>query len=247
MSNVETKEQISIVEFKAWLTGLIRGKGGALPDLDDWKEIKKMLDKVQDESDVRKADSPSISPSIIEEIFRKKRDERENKPAPYVPWSTPNDTPPWKLVPKSPIPNFPRIGDMPTYVPPYIGDIVPLSTTGGCPGAVAPGSVWVGDDFSNLKERISSSISASSLNSIETLKTESVVSSLTGSLDDVAEKKKGNKRNRRNQRRLRGPDKVVALRDRDGSIVHKELMDQITNMIERNENGPEEKNKTKSV
>ena len=39
------QETITFQEFKAWLTGLIVGKRGVLPDLDDWKEIKKMLDK----------------------------------------------------------------------------------------------------------------------------------------------------------------------------------------------------------
>ena len=39
-------ETITFGEFKMWLQGLIRGKNGALPDTDDWKEIKKMLDKV---------------------------------------------------------------------------------------------------------------------------------------------------------------------------------------------------------
>ncbi len=40
------KETISFLEFRAWLTGLIVGKKGALPDLEDWKQIKEMLDKV---------------------------------------------------------------------------------------------------------------------------------------------------------------------------------------------------------
>lgn len=46
---VEEKESISLKEFKAWLVGLVRGKGGALPDLNDWVKIKQMLDKVQEE------------------------------------------------------------------------------------------------------------------------------------------------------------------------------------------------------
>ncbi len=40
------KETITFNEFRAWLTGLIVGKKGTLPDLDDWKQIKAMLDKV---------------------------------------------------------------------------------------------------------------------------------------------------------------------------------------------------------
>lgn len=42
----EEQETITFNEFKTWLLGLIQGKNGALPDLDDWKEIKLMLDKV---------------------------------------------------------------------------------------------------------------------------------------------------------------------------------------------------------
>lgn len=42
------KETITFGEFRSWLTGLILGKRGALPDLDDWKEIKKMMDKVEE-------------------------------------------------------------------------------------------------------------------------------------------------------------------------------------------------------
>ena len=47
---VEDKESISVSEFKAWLVGLIRGKSGQLPNIEDWKEIKKMLDKVEEKS-----------------------------------------------------------------------------------------------------------------------------------------------------------------------------------------------------
>lgn len=45
--NTEGKEEISFNEFKAWLTGLIHGKRGQLPDLEDWKQIKVMMDKVE--------------------------------------------------------------------------------------------------------------------------------------------------------------------------------------------------------
>jgi len=40
--NVETTETISFDEFRAWLTGLIRGKNGTIPDVDDWKQVKIM-------------------------------------------------------------------------------------------------------------------------------------------------------------------------------------------------------------
>jgi len=42
----EHKEQITFIEFRTWLSGLIKQKHGALPDLDDWKQIKVMLDIV---------------------------------------------------------------------------------------------------------------------------------------------------------------------------------------------------------
>lgn len=66
--NVELKEDITFDEFKAWLTGLIRGKGGALPDLDDWRNIKEMIDKVVPEKEIvnipipAPADPPPFSP-----------------------------------------------------------------------------------------------------------------------------------------------------------------------------------------
>lgn len=48
----ENKDEITLNEFKAWLVGLIRGKNGKLPDLEDWKLIKEMLDKVVSEKEV---------------------------------------------------------------------------------------------------------------------------------------------------------------------------------------------------
>ena len=44
--NIKSKEKISFDEFKAWVNGLLYGKGRAVPDADDWKEIKNMLEKV---------------------------------------------------------------------------------------------------------------------------------------------------------------------------------------------------------
>lgn len=44
--NIELKDEITVEEYKAWLTGLLRGKGSQLPDLNDWKMIKKMTDKI---------------------------------------------------------------------------------------------------------------------------------------------------------------------------------------------------------
>ncbi len=46
--SIENKDDITFNEFRAWMTGLIRGKRGALPDLEDWKQIKIMMDKVEE-------------------------------------------------------------------------------------------------------------------------------------------------------------------------------------------------------
>lgn len=45
-------ETMTIREFKAWLTGLIVGKRGVLPDIEDWKQIKDKLDIVDTEKEV---------------------------------------------------------------------------------------------------------------------------------------------------------------------------------------------------
>jgi hypothetical protein len=42
----ENQPTITFGEFKAWMAGLVLGKGGAIPDVNDWKMIKKMMDKV---------------------------------------------------------------------------------------------------------------------------------------------------------------------------------------------------------
>lgn len=55
---VENKNSITLNEFKAWLVGLIRGKNGDLPNLEDWKEIKTMLDKVKAEKIIVKENDP---------------------------------------------------------------------------------------------------------------------------------------------------------------------------------------------
>jgi hypothetical protein len=44
----EEKNTITIAEFKSWLMGLMCGKKGSLPDIEDWKVIKQMLDKVEE-------------------------------------------------------------------------------------------------------------------------------------------------------------------------------------------------------
>lgn len=47
---------ITFNEFKSFITGLIRGKKGVLPDVDDWAEIKKMMDKVVPEVEIREVE-----------------------------------------------------------------------------------------------------------------------------------------------------------------------------------------------
>lgn len=46
MTDTEIKETITFDEFQAWLTGLIRGMNGQLPGVDEWKQIKQMMNKV---------------------------------------------------------------------------------------------------------------------------------------------------------------------------------------------------------
>lgn len=60
-NNVETKPTITFDEFRAWLTGLIRGMDGKLPGVEEWKQIKQMMDKVQPE--VREVQNPAPSPT----------------------------------------------------------------------------------------------------------------------------------------------------------------------------------------
>jgi len=64
--NVENKEEITFNEFRAWLTGVLRGKRGQLPDLNDWKQIKIMMDKV--EEGVKRQDFP-LPPTYQPSIF----------------------------------------------------------------------------------------------------------------------------------------------------------------------------------
>jgi hypothetical protein len=64
LAGFESKSYVSFEEFRAWLLGLIQGKKGVLPDIDDWKLIKKMLDKVDPTIDASKhdQDAPKIVP-----------------------------------------------------------------------------------------------------------------------------------------------------------------------------------------
>ena len=91
---LESQETITFGEFRAWLTGLIRGKHGVLPDLEDWKMIKKMMDKVNEE--------PKIVPVPVQ---------------PNYPLSDPWNERPW-APPQSPS-VAPNTGQ-PPYTPPVI-------------------------------------------------------------------------------------------------------------------------------
>lgn len=79
-SNIEDKEVITFDEFRAWLAGLIRGKRGALPDLEDWKMIKMMIDKVEVEKEVVNVPQPYPVPNPIEPPYR---------PEPFQPYPQP--------------------------------------------------------------------------------------------------------------------------------------------------------------
>ena len=86
------QEEYTFNEFKAWLAGLIRGKRGALPDIEDWKAIKEMLDKVV--PDV--ADAPNWippAPIIIREVVKEEKDQPYDWQVPVTPqpiWITPH-------------------------------------------------------------------------------------------------------------------------------------------------------------
>jgi len=98
---IENQEEITFAEFKAWLAGLIRGKGGMLPDLEDWKAIKETLDKVVPET----VDGPSWP--VIPEL--------PYNPAPYNPAPY---TPPIPYIPPTPWISPPTTGD-PIWVNPW--------------------------------------------------------------------------------------------------------------------------------
>lgn len=62
-TNIELKDEITLDEYKAWLTGMLRGKGSKLPDLNDWKVIKKMTDKII--PDVVETTPRTIAPTYV--------------------------------------------------------------------------------------------------------------------------------------------------------------------------------------
>lgn len=105
------KETITIKEFKAWLTGLVVGKGGALPDLDDWKMIKQMIDKVEEEP------APVLQPAIVPPTY-------PSYPTPVCP--SPPMQPQWTPNTDPYQPGYPNWGT-------WCGDTTSI-TIGGCVG-----------------------------------------------------------------------------------------------------------------
>lgn len=67
MEKEMSKEKITVAEFKAWLEGLVFGKRGALPDLEDWKMIKQMVDRIK-EQPVEDKSYPSVDWDLIKKI-----------------------------------------------------------------------------------------------------------------------------------------------------------------------------------
>lgn len=106
---MEEQETITYMEFRAWMVGLIRGKGGALPDMDDWVKIKEMMDKVVPEKETVTIPIP--------------RDTAPYQPHPDLvppmvnPWERPY---PWC--------SEPYIGDVPPYDPVWCGGYWPATS-----------------------------------------------------------------------------------------------------------------------
>lgn len=105
-------DPISIDEFRSFLTGLIIGKGGALPDLNDWKIIKKMLDRVTADEIIT---LPQL-PSMPIDPFR-------SNPPPFAPYP---HHPPFA-------PNIfaPNPFNQPTWIGDNTGTIPNVTLTGG--------------------------------------------------------------------------------------------------------------------
>ncbi len=99
---IDNQEEISLAEFKAWLAGLIRGKRGALPDLDDWKAIKETLDKIVPDVEPIVGGPTMPVPIIIREIVKE----------PYQPEQVPYINPYQPIWITEPNTSWPKIGDM---------------------------------------------------------------------------------------------------------------------------------------
>lgn len=126
---MEHKEKITLDEFKAWLTGLIVGKRGALPDVKDWKKIKQMLDKVEPETVEVPVPAPSdplpITPPMVPGPY---------DPTPYDPYRWPQPDPYWS----------------PNTLPYTVGDPIPNPSWTGDPPPT-PNTVWCSGDRVDAK------------------------------------------------------------------------------------------------
>ncbi len=113
--SIENKDDITFNEFRAWMTGLIRGKRGALPDLEDWKQIKIMMDKVEEGKKYQDFPlQPTYDPYHPPIFIDPPGD--NTKYNPYNPWC---------------ITNSHNFGDMNVEIPelkePAIGDVSPFT------------------------------------------------------------------------------------------------------------------------
>ncbi len=79
-SAVELKVEISFDEFKAWMNGLLRGKGSQLPNIDDWRVIKNMMDKVVPDTETIVQHTPIYTNPPIHPTWE------EPQKYPSVPW-----------------------------------------------------------------------------------------------------------------------------------------------------------------
>jgi len=94
LESFESKPTITFDEFKAWLSGLVVGKGGAVPDINDWKKIKKMMDKVV-EAEPYQPIFPQIPliPGRPENPFTHPIFPYDDSGTPFNPWIEPTTTP----------------------------------------------------------------------------------------------------------------------------------------------------------
>ena len=84
------EKTITFAEFKAWLTGLIQGKGGALPDVADWKRIKQKMDQVVEQEQLPVSEPHHV---YYPPVFQPRYDE------PYPCSYPPNPGPHWTTSP----------------------------------------------------------------------------------------------------------------------------------------------------
>jgi len=85
-TSVELKDEITFDEFKAWMNGLVRGKGSQLPNIDDWRMIKKMMDKVVPDVEKIIQHTPIYAPPVTPSYEKYPQ-------TPMSPWCEPQFTP----------------------------------------------------------------------------------------------------------------------------------------------------------